>query len=121
MVTESMTAIAVGNPTAVPVLGTPIVLGWFEVAAAEALAPFLDASCVIVGAHVTLNHTSPTPVGFAVEITAQLQARHGNKFTWDIVATDSQGEAAHGTLISAVIPKEALNRRIRQKEEARSS
>lgn len=120
MVTENMTAGAIGNPTAVPVLGTPIVLGLFEMAAAQALLPFLDASCLIVGLEASLSHTSPTPVGLTVEVTADLQLRQGNKFFWTVSATDGQGIIARGTLTSAVIPQDALARRIQRKQASRS-
>ncbi|SMC04523.1 Thioesterase superfamily protein [Sulfobacillus thermosulfidooxidans DSM 9293] len=111
-VTDDMTAQAVGNPTPVPVLATPVLLGLCEKAAAEALLPFLDDQCLIVGVNVSLTHHSPTPVGSTVTIHVTLAARDGNKFTWDITGHDDFGDIVEVRLTSAVISQKALERRL---------
>ncbi len=114
-VTPDMTASALGNPTAVQVLATPVVLGLFESAAAQALLPYLPEACVIVGVDVTLTHMSPTPVGCTAEVHAELKEQHRNKFIWTLQAQDEYGPIASGILVSAVLSKESLTRRIREK------
>jgi fluoroacetyl-CoA thioesterase len=58
----------------VPVLATPVLVWWAELAAMEALAEHLPAGWMSVGAVHEVEHAGPSLAGAEVEVTAELVA-----------------------------------------------
>lgn len=50
-----------------------------------------------VGTAISIEHTSPTPLGAEVEATAVLTKTEGRMFYFELTASDNLGEIARGT------------------------
>ncbi len=80
------------------VLATPAVVALMENAAAELAQKVLDnEELTTVGTMISIEHTSPTPVGAEVTATAVLKENDGRVFHFDVFASDKKGEIAKGT------------------------
>ena len=80
------------------VLATPAVVALMENAAAELAQKVLDnEELTTVGTMISIEHTSPTPVGAEVTATEVLKENHGRIFNFEVFASDRKGEIAKGT------------------------
>ncbi len=80
------------------VLATPAVVALMENAAAELAQKVLDnEELTTVGTMISIEHTSPTPVGAEVTATAVLKKNDGRIFHFEVFASDKKGEIAKGT------------------------
>ena len=102
-------------PGAPAVFATPWMLCVMETAAAEAIAPHLDAGEASVGYGFEFQHLAPTPAGMTVVATAEVLKVEGNMVTLSIEAHDDQEVIGRGTHVRAVIDLERFNRRIKRK------
>ena len=50
-----------------------------------------------VGTMISIEHTSPTPLGAEVTATAVLKSVDGRMFNFEVFAEDKKGEIARGT------------------------
>jgi predicted thioesterase len=50
-----------------------------------------------VGTMISIEHTSPTPMGAEVTATAKLLETDGRTFKFEVFAEDKKGEIARGT------------------------
>jgi fluoroacetyl-CoA thioesterase len=89
-VREEDTAAVLGSG-ALPVLGTPRLLAWMEIATCAALEGDLPAGRTSVGSRVQLEHRVASRVGEDVTVTAQLQHRDGRLVRFEVVAEDGAG------------------------------
>lgn len=77
------------------VLATPAVVALMENAAAELAQKVLDnEELTTVGTMISIEHTSPTPVGAEVTATAVLKENDGRIFHFEVFASDKKGEIA---------------------------
>ena len=104
IVGDTDTAIAMGSGD-VPVLGTPRLIAWCEEVTVLALAEGLEPSATSVGYRIRVDHLAPTPVGAAVDITAEVAEVDGRQVTLAISATDGNGEAARGEITRVVVDR----------------
>lgn len=96
-VEEEQLACAVGSGSLF-VLATPAVAALMEGAAAELAQSFLNSDeLTTVGTQISLEHTSPTPLGAEVTATAVLLDTDGRTFRFEVTARDPKGEIARGT------------------------
>ena len=80
------------------VLATPAVVALMENAAAELAQKVLDnEELTTAGTMISIEHTSPTPVGAEVTATAVLKENDGRIFHFEVFASDKKGEIAKGT------------------------
>ena len=80
------------------VLATPAVAALMEGAAAELAQNLLDNDVLTtVGTAISIEHTSPTPLGAEVEAEARLVKTEGRLFFFELTARDNAGEIAKGT------------------------
>ncbi len=80
------------------VLATPAVAALMEGAAAELAQSVLNNDeLTTVGTAISIEHTSPTPLGAEVEAEARLVNTEGRLFFFELTARDSAGEIAKGT------------------------
>ncbi len=80
------------------VLATPAVAALMEGAAAELAQSLLDNDeLTTVGTAISIEHTSPTPLGAEVEAEARLVKTEGRLFFFELTARDNAGEIAKGT------------------------
>ncbi len=102
-------------PGAPPVFATPWMLCVMETAAAEAIAPHLDAGEASVGYGFEFQHLAPTPAGMTVVATAEITKVEGNMVTLSIEARDDLEVIGKGTHVRAVIELARFDRRLKRK------
>ena len=80
------------------VLATPAVAALMEGTAAELAQSVLNNNeLTTVGTAISIEHTSPTPLGAEVEAEASLVKCDGRLFFFELTARDNAGEIAKGT------------------------
>lgn len=95
-VEEENLAVAMGSGSLM-VLATPAVVALMENAAAELAKNELNnEELTTVGTKISIEHTSPTPIGAEVTATATLTKTDGRMFFFDVKAEDAKGEIAKG-------------------------
>ena len=100
------TAAALGSGD-VPVLGTPRLLALAEAATVRALDGALAPGQTSVGTSVRLEHTTASPVGMRITVTAELTGVDGRRLTFSIEAKDAHGTvAALGTVERVVVDRD---------------
>ena len=96
-VEEENLACAMGSGSLM-VLATPAVVALMENAAAELAQNELNnEELTTVGTMISIEHTSPTPMGADITATAVLKKTDGRMFYFDVIAEDEKGEIARGT------------------------
>ncbi len=94
---EENLAVTMGSGSLM-VLATPAVVAMMENAAANLADEILDnEELTTVGTMISIQHTSPTPLGADVTATAVLTKIDGRMFYFDVFAEDKSGEIARGT------------------------
>jgi fluoroacetyl-CoA thioesterase len=112
------TADALGN-TGVPVLATPVVAGFFEWAASDALAPVMRPGEITVGTVINVRHLRPTPAGMAVTVTVTLRKVRGPRYLFDAVVFDEVEKAAEGEIERAILDGPRFFRKLEEKKTPR--
>ncbi|MDO4830365.1 MAG: hotdog domain-containing protein [Clostridia bacterium] len=96
-VEEENLACAMGSGSLM-VLATPAVVALMENVAAELAQKVLNNDeLTTVGTMISIEHTSPTPIGAEVTATAVLTENDGRIFKFEVFANDKKGEIARGT------------------------
>lgn len=111
-------ATAWGN--GVPVLATPILLWWTELACMEALARALEPDEMTVGARHDVRHLAPTPIGWKVEIRVRLVEIHGRCLRFEVAATDGVEPVLSGTHERGVVSRSRFLARLQVKSDRMS-
>ncbi len=101
-VTDRNTAQAYGSG-GVEVFATPAMVALMENAARHAVAENLPEGSTTVGIAVNIVHTRATGIGREVSATATLTGIDGRTLTFDVVASDSEGEIGRGTHTRTVV------------------
>jgi predicted thioesterase len=97
------------------VFGTPFLIYLMEVAAADAIQPYLPEGWVSVGVVVNVKHLAATPVGDTVVARAKVTAVTDNTVSFEVEAYDSVEKIGEGTHVRAPINVERFARRVRAK------
>lgn len=96
-VEEENLAVAMGSGS-LEVLATPAVVALMENAAASLADEVLcDEALTTVGTMISIEHTSPTPIGAKISAVAELVENDGRIFKFNVAAFDKAGEIARGT------------------------
>ncbi len=80
---ESHTAAAVGNE-GVAVIGTPFLVGYFEVAAHRAILPFCEAGEATVGTRIEVDHLAAALPGRPVTAEAKVVEVDGRRVLFEV-------------------------------------
>lgn len=106
-VADQLTAAQVGSG-ALPVFGTPFMIGMMENAALSCLQPFLADGQGSVGTHLNVSHDAPTPVGMTVWAEAEIThvSENGKMIDFKVSAWDEKGPIGSGTHTRAIINNE---------------
>jgi len=83
---------------AVPVFGTPALVGLMEQAAIDAISSHVPGGHTTVGTRIDLRHIAPTPIGMTVRAVATLAQVDGRRLVFRVEAFDDcekVGEAVH--------------------------
>ncbi len=79
----SHTAAAVGN-VGVEVVGTPFLVGYFEIAAHQAILPFCEPGEVTVGTRIEVDHLAAALPGRKVTADAKVVAVEGRHILFEV-------------------------------------
>ena len=97
------------------VYGTPMMIYLMEVAAAEAIEPFLPPGWRSVGFEVRVKHLAATPVDFQVTAQAEVVAVNDRLITFSVQAHDGVEKIGEGTHVRAAIELNRFESRMKQK------
>ena len=95
-VTEEVTIKFMGSEV-IPVLSTPALIMWLEMASREAAQPLLDSGEETVGINVQVKHLAPTPLGIKVRVKTKIVTVDGRRFCFKVEAFDEFGKIAEGS------------------------
>lgn len=96
VVTEDKTAAAVGSG-AVRVFATPWMCAIMELAACNALAPYMEPGQGSVGTKLAISHDAATPVGMTARAEAELIEIDRRRLIFSVTAYDDMGQIGKGT------------------------
>ncbi len=114
VVTRDLT-VAHYHPGMPEAYGTPMMVYLMELAAAEAIQPYLPAGWASVGAAVSVKHLAATPVGLRVTATATVIAVDGKTVTFAVSAHDGAEPIGEGTHVRVPIDLARFNARLAAK------
>lgn len=114
IVTEDMLACNVGSGS-LKVLATPTVAALMESAACELAQKGLEDIFTTVGTQISIEHTSPTPLGAEISATAVLEKVDGRMFYFKVYAEDKKGEIAKGTHTRVSVKSESFQKKAEEK------
>jgi fluoroacetyl-CoA thioesterase len=95
--------------------GTPMMIYLMELAAAEAISPFLPDGWTSVGVAVNVRHLAATPVGRTVTAVATVIAVDDKTVTFAVSAEDGLEPIGEGTHTRAPIELSRFNRGLADK------
>ncbi len=106
-VTEKNTAASLGSG-ALPVFGTPFLIAMMENAAFSYMQEHLPEGKSSVGVKLDVSHVSPTPIGMAVRVTAEVAAisENGKMVDFNVKGYDDAGLIGEGTHRRAIVDVE---------------
>jgi fluoroacetyl-CoA thioesterase len=97
------------------VFGTPMMIYLMEVAAAEAIEPYLPEGWVSVGVVVNVKHLAATPIGFTVTARAEVLEVGDSTITFAVEAHDGIEKIGEGSHVRAPINMERFMQRVKAK------
>ena len=103
------------TPTGAVVFATPAMINLMELAAREAIRPFLDDGEESVGAVVHVEHLAATPIGAAVRAVARVVSVNRKLVEFEIHAFDAIDLIGQGTHTRAIIQTDRLRQRLTEK------
>ena len=118
VVTQELT-VAHYHPGLPEAYGTPLMIYLMEVAAGDAIQPFLPQGWASVGIAVNVRHLAPTPVGRTVVATATVTAVDDKTISFSVSAHDGVEAIGTGTHVRAPIELDRFNKRLEEKARRR--
>jgi predicted thioesterase len=111
VVTREIT-VAHYHPEMPEVYGTPFLIYLMEVAATNAIQPYLPSGYTSVGTVVNVKHLAATPVGRTVVAKAKVESMTDKTVTFAVESHDGHELIGSGTHTRAVIDVERFNRQL---------
>lgn len=93
------------------VYGTPMMILHMEMAAGDAIQPFLTTSHVGVGTMVNIRHLAATPVGRTVRAVARVVAVEARSVLFEVETWDGDRKIGDGTHRRGVVNVSEFERR----------
>jgi fluoroacetyl-CoA thioesterase len=100
------------------VMSTPAMVGMMELAAIDAIRPFLDAGESSVGMSIEVSHSAATPPGHLARAEAEVTKVEGRRLEFSVRAFDEVEQVGSGTHRRAVIDAAKFNDRIKAKRKS---
>jgi fluoroacetyl-CoA thioesterase len=97
------------------VMATRVMVGMMELAAMEAIRPYLEPGESSVGIAMEINHVAATPPGHRVRAEAEVTKCEGRRLEFRVRAFDETEEIGSGTHRRAVIDYAKFNERLKPK------
>src|SRR5579863_10453748 len=107
------------EPSLPPVLATAMMSLAMELAAMDALKPYLEAGEMTVGVTVNVTHTAATPEGWKVRAEAEVTKAEARRIEYKVRAVDEKEEIGTGTHLRAVVDRGKFDERFAAKVKAR--
>ncbi|MGH7001354.1 MAG: thioesterase family protein [Stellaceae bacterium] len=107
------------EPSLPPVLATAKMSLAMDLAAINALKPYLEAGEMSARVTVSVTHTAATPAGWKVRAEAEVTGGEGRRVEYVVRAFDEKEEIGNGTHIRAVLERSKFDRRFAAKVKAR--
>ena len=101
------------------VMATRVMVGMMELAAMDAIRPFLDAGEGSVGVAIEIQHFAATPPGHKVRANAEVIKSEGKRLEFKVTASDETEEIGSGVHRRAVIDSAKFNDRLKSKLKAK--
>lgn len=111
VVMEGDCASAIGSG-AVPVLSTPHLIAWMELAAMQAAAPHLRPGETTVGTRVEVEHLEACPPGVEVEAAAELVEVEGRRLRFAVSVTAREMLLGRGRHERVIVDQERFLARL---------
>ena len=99
------------EPTLPPVLATAMMSLAMELAAIDALKPYLEPGEMSVGVVVNVTHTGATPEGWKVRAEAEVTNSEGRRVGFDLRAYDEKEQVGNGTHSRSVLERAKFDQR----------
>lgn len=104
------------DPNLPPVLSTPQMIGWMEVAGANAMKPYLEGDEISVGTAINIEHLAACTIGAEVNCEAILEQDDGKHFVFRVSARANQNghtfEIGRGTVSRAFVSLGRFKKRL---------
>jgi fluoroacetyl-CoA thioesterase len=97
------------------VFATGFMVGLFEWACLDLMAPHLDDGEGSLGVHVDFSHTAATPPGLTVTVTAICAKVEGRFVEFDVTGHDGVEEIGGGRHRRAIVRWDRFNERVAKK------
>jgi fluoroacetyl-CoA thioesterase len=97
------------------VLASAWMIGMFELACVEQLAPFVEPGEGSLGVGFELSHVSPTPPGLTVTVDTELAEIDGRFLTFRVSGSDGHGLIGEGRHRRALVTWDRFRSRIEAK------
>jgi fluoroacetyl-CoA thioesterase len=94
------------------VYATPMMILEMEMAAADAINPFLEQDWITVGTEVDIRHLAATPAGATVRTTARVTAVERRVIRFEVEAFDDKRRIGEGRHARGLVNVEAFNKRL---------
>lgn len=91
-----------------PVCATWTLVSYMEYAGRKLLAPHLEDDEEAVGAHISVDHRGPAPIGSQVNVTAQVESCTRRRLTCTVAAHLNQQLIANGRFVQVIMKKARL-------------
>jgi predicted thioesterase len=91
-----------------PICATWTLVNHMEVAGRRLLEPHLDENEEGVGAHISIDHRSPAPIGAEIRISAEVESLAHNRLVTKMSAWCGERLLATGRFVQVVLEKERL-------------
>src|SRR5713101_1226506 len=102
-----------------PVLATAMMSLAMEMAAIDALKPYLEDGEMTVGAIVSVTHTAATPEGWKVRAEAEVTKAEPRRVEFNLRAFDEKEQIGNGTHVRAVLDRAKFDERFALKVKSR--
>jgi fluoroacetyl-CoA thioesterase len=99
------------EPSLPPVLATAMMSLAMELAAIDALKPYLEPGEMSVGVVVNVTHTGATPEGWKVRAEAEVTNSEGRRVGFDLRAYDDKEQVGNGTHSRSVLERAKFDQR----------
>lgn len=104
------------DPNLPPVMSTPQMIGWMEVAAANAMKPYLEGDEISVGTAINIAHVAACTVDAEVRCNAELISDDGKQYVFRVSAVANQNghtfEVGRGTVSRAFVSVGRFRKRL---------
>src|SRR5215469_10804856 len=103
------------EPSLPPVMATCVMSLMMELAAIDAMRPYLEPGEMSVGVTVNVQHLAATPEGYKVTAYAEVTKVEGRRLEFNVRAADEAEEIGSGTHTRAVIERAKFDERLKKK------